>query len=345
MEEVTHLKDLLDLFSTAIGLKINFNKSTVVPMHVPADTIPHCVDILGCKEEGFPQTYLGLPLSNEKLRLNAFAPLTGRPERYLAGWQAALLNHRGRAMLAGDSKTSGAMCLVAWDECTRPKHQRGLGIRDLNIQNDCLLVKLIHRLHTATNSSWATRVREQADIASMIGNMAGTHRCTLQRLLPVYQSIRTVNIGNGNTTSFWNDQWLQIGRLGDIYPTLCSHAVTTSMSVVQVMVTGLRAQLVPRLSVAAHDELEEVSSLLQNVHLSAAEDVSAPAPAPEQVMCAICLDELRQGQLCREVPACRHMFHEACIRMWARKTNSCPLCRVTIVPRTAAWVPAADDMV
>ncbi|CAL5052265.1 unnamed protein product [Urochloa decumbens] len=53
--------------------------------------------------------------------------------------------------------------------------------------------------------------------------------------------------------------------------------------------------------------------------------------AGEPPACAICLDELRQGQLCSEVPACRHVFHEACIRAWARKKNSCPLCRARIV--------------
>jgi hypothetical protein len=58
----------------------------------------------------------------------------------------------------------------------------------------------------------------------------------------------------------------------------------------------------------------------------------------DPVTCPICLDKLRHGQLCSEVPACRHTFHEACIRAWAMKTNSCPLCRVKIVP-------AANDMV
>ncbi|GJN07581.1 hypothetical protein PR202_ga25484 [Eleusine coracana subsp. coracana] len=164
----------------------------------------------------------------------------------------------------------GAKCLVAWDECTQPQHQGGLGIRDLSVQNDCLLVKLIHRLHTATDSSWATWVCEQADIASMMGDMAGTHWSTLQRLRPAYQFIAIVTIGDDNTTSFWNDQWPEIGRLGGVYPTLASHAMTTSRSVAQVMATGLRAQLVPRLSLAALDELEEVSSLaLYNLVMTA----------------------------------------------------------------------------
>ncbi|CAN6164358.1 unnamed protein product [Urochloa humidicola] len=56
--------------------------------------------------------------------------------------------------------------------------------------------------------------------------------------------------------------------------------------------------------------------------------------------CAICLDELRLRQLCSEVPACRHIFHEGCIRAWARKKSSCPLCRAKIVAARHA-----DDMV
>nr|CAB3467720.1 unnamed protein product [Digitaria exilis] len=46
--------------------------------------------------------------------------------------------------------------------------------------------------------------------------------------------------------------------------------------------------------------------------------------------CAICLDELRQGQLCSEAPACRHIFHEG-----AR----------LVLPGAAYGVAAADDMV
>jgi hypothetical protein len=70
---------------------------------------------------------------------------------------------------------------------------------------------------------------------------------------------------------------------------------------------------------------------------------AATEPPP---VCAICLDELRQGQMCSEVPACRHIFHEGCIRVWAKKNNSCPLCRARVVlPRAAFGVAAADDMV
>ncbi|CAL5047188.1 unnamed protein product [Urochloa decumbens] len=56
------------------------------------------------------------------------------------------------------------------------------------------------------------------------------------------------------------------------------------------------------------------------------------------VVCAICLDQLRRGQPCSEVPACRHTFHRDCVGAWARSSNTCPLCRVEIivVPRCDA---------
>lgn len=61
--DVARLRQLLDLFSKATGLRINVSKSTAVPMHVSDEVASQCVQILGCRQEGFPQTYLGLPLS------------------------------------------------------------------------------------------------------------------------------------------------------------------------------------------------------------------------------------------------------------------------------------------
>jgi hypothetical protein len=61
------LKKILDDFANATGLIINFSKSTLVPMTVDAETLASATAVLGCSVEGFPQTYLGLPLSCEKL--------------------------------------------------------------------------------------------------------------------------------------------------------------------------------------------------------------------------------------------------------------------------------------
>jgi hypothetical protein len=65
--------------------------------------------------EGFPQTYLGLPLSCDKLALDAFSPLIAKADRYLSGWRALLLSPAGRLVLVNavlDSLPTHAMAAL-----------------------------------------------------------------------------------------------------------------------------------------------------------------------------------------------------------------------------------------
>lgn len=78
-------KLLLDQFAAVTGLVINFHKSTLVPMHVEGYVLSEITSILGCCVQGFPQSYLGLPLSCDKLRLEDFEPMIAKVDKYLAG--------------------------------------------------------------------------------------------------------------------------------------------------------------------------------------------------------------------------------------------------------------------
>ena len=69
------LKTILDDFSLATGLYINFHKSTFVPMNVSDQVASAMATALGCAQSSFPQTYLGLPISPHKLRVADFQPL------------------------------------------------------------------------------------------------------------------------------------------------------------------------------------------------------------------------------------------------------------------------------
>ena len=139
-------------------------------MNVEASLLQQCISILGCREEQFPQSYQGLLLSHEKLKLSSFTPMISNTNKYLAGWKASLLNTMGRAVLAdsvlgnlliyamgalelpkgaiaalegkhrtfvwtGDEKASGAKCLVAWEQVCVPKENGGLGLKNLSVQN------------------------------------------------------------------------------------------------------------------------------------------------------------------------------------------------------------------
>ncbi|GJN29101.1 hypothetical protein PR202_gb17294 [Eleusine coracana subsp. coracana] len=104
-------------------------------------------------------------------------------------------------------------------------------------------------------------------------------------------------------------------------------------------------------------EEHERAQVPQGVALAALEDSRAAAAAHQrsaevlpyfpyaqeqgresETLCAICVDPLRQGQHCSEVPACRHAFHRDCLDVWARTKGTCPLCRAKIAHGTEVAV-------
>uniref|UniRef100_A0A8I6XTQ4 Reverse transcriptase domain-containing protein n=1 Tax=Hordeum vulgare subsp. vulgare TaxID=112509 RepID=A0A8I6XTQ4_HORVV len=93
------LRWILDLFAVATRLVINFSKRTLVPMHVNLVVLVAIVRSFQCSVGSFPRSYLGLPFSRDKLRLDDFDPLIAKVDRYLVGWRARLLFPAGRLVL------------------------------------------------------------------------------------------------------------------------------------------------------------------------------------------------------------------------------------------------------
>lgn len=62
------------------------------------------------------------------------------------------------------------------------------------------------------------------------------------------------------------------------------------------------------------EELQEITCLYHKVGASTS-------------TCAICLENLRQAEVCRVLPACHHEFHAQCIDPWLSTRLTCPTCR------------------
>ncbi|CAN6206059.1 unnamed protein product [Urochloa humidicola] len=305
--DLQHIWDTLDLFSRFTRLKINYNKSTIVPIHVPEDEAASLQSVLGCQLGGFPQTYLGLPLSCDKLKLSAFSPLIAKADRYLSGWQASFLNPMGRTVLvntvidsqlihsmsvfllpqgvldafdrrrraflwSGEESVSGAQCLVAWEQACLPKHLGGLSIKNIAAQNKCLLLKLLHRLHCPGESAWAAWVRDQISMVALQGDILGSHWQDLTEQLSLYRADTVCEVQNGEATNFWNDRWLSVGRLKESFRLLYTHALHTEISVADVIHDGIACHLVPRLTRAAREELLKLNTVLAQVTLRPGDD-------------------------------------------------------------------------
>jgi len=64
-------------------------------------------------------------------------------------------------------------------------------------------------------------------------------------------------------------------------------------------------------------------------------------PRGSSVLCAVCLEDMRAGEMVRQLPACRHLFHVDCIDAWLRAHRTCPLCRGQLSPESVNTNAAA----
>jgi len=151
-------KNLLQIFGDASGLQTNLQKSSVIPIHCDENIVEVVSQSLQCTTSSFPTTYLGLPISDKKLRRCDLLVWIEKVATKLPGWKASLMNLAGRAVLVcfvltaipiyllvaikvpkwfiraidkirrgflrkGQKEVNGGCCLVAWEKVMRPKKQ------------------------------------------------------------------------------------------------------------------------------------------------------------------------------------------------------------------------------
>lgn len=96
-EELQLTKALLQFFGDASGLHTNLAKSCVIPIQCDTNIVEEAVSgTLQCSTYSFPTTYLGLPISDKKLRKRDLLAWIEKITNKLPGWKASLLNLAGR---------------------------------------------------------------------------------------------------------------------------------------------------------------------------------------------------------------------------------------------------------
>lgn len=169
----------MQTFSESTGLKVNYGKSCLVPINIDNDRASQLAGEFGCLVGSFPFTYLGLPLGITKPQVRDYAPLLCRIERRLSA-SSLFLSYAGRLQLINsvisslptyylcslklpvavieaidkyrkdclwrgcDFKKKGYN-IAAWKLVMKPKDKGGLGIIDLTLQNEALLLKQLDK--------------------------------------------------------------------------------------------------------------------------------------------------------------------------------------------------------
>ncbi|CAN6212194.1 unnamed protein product [Urochloa humidicola] len=95
----------------------------------------------------------------------------------------------------------------------------------------------------------------------------------MRALLPIYQAITTVHLGDGRSTSFWHDVWDGDDSMADRFPSLFIHCKKHHHSVEEIVRDGLERHLVVRLTREAQAELQSINTTIRATALSTAHDV------------------------------------------------------------------------
>jgi hypothetical protein len=296
------LKALLQSYETASGLKVNYNKSQMIPINVTPERMQHLVNTFGCQIGSLPFTYLGLPMGTTKPRIDDLSPIMDRVERRLSAC-STWLSYSGRLQMInsaitpivtytlctikvpkgfienidrarkqclwrGSDDTAKGGNLVAWPTVMQPKEKGGLGITNLRLQNDALLLKQLHKFYNKANIPWVTLIWNkyyEGKVPHECRELGSFWWHDVMRLNVIYRGFARCTLGDGSTVSFWNDLWSDT-LLSSEYPRLYSFAANKSISVQSLMSEqDLENIFFLPLSTQAHEELLSLQDYLHNI--------------------------------------------------------------------------------
>jgi hypothetical protein len=293
------LKELLQIFSSATGLKVNYAKSCLMPVNVDDQQLEMLANVFGCAVGTLPFTYLGLPLGTTRPTVQDLSPIVDQIERRLNA-SARFLDYGGRLQLvnsvlsslpnhylcslkvhktilkiadrsrrhclwAKEEDSSSVNSLAAWSLVCKPKRAGGLGIINFELQNKALLLKQLHKFYCKADIPWVQLVW------SLYTPGKAPHSQSKRglfwwrdvfSLVDTYRGMSSCHIGCGDTVLFWKDNWHDTGLLCDVFPRLYSYCLDEDATVYQVRNTDdLFSLFALPLSVQSFEEFRKMQTL------------------------------------------------------------------------------------
>ena len=189
IEQAGVINMVLNTFCQSSEAKVNKTKSQVFfSKNISARSMKR----IGA-DLGFPITkdlgmYLDMPLLHTRVSQHTYQKIIDKVERRLSGWHASLLSLAGRITLAqtilqailvyamqttslptgiklkidkackkfiwSGNSNQQRMSMVSWDNLCKPKAYGGIRLKDLNVMNKALLMKLSWGVISTKDSLW-----------------------------------------------------------------------------------------------------------------------------------------------------------------------------------------------
>lgn len=145
LEELREIKRILRFFQVMSGLKINFDKSMIFGINIPASFIPLYAQAFGCKQGSLPTKYLGLPLGANPKRISTWQPIVDRMKAQLSKWKSRHLSIGGR------------LALIKSTLCNLPLYYRSIFKIPISVAKS--LEKIQRNFLWGENFIWLTGIR------------------------------------------------------------------------------------------------------------------------------------------------------------------------------------------
>ncbi|RVW23310.1 putative ribonuclease H protein [Vitis vinifera] len=270
-EQVSALSWVLAWFEAASGLRINLDKSVLIPVGEVEDIEELAVE-LGCKIGMLPTVYLGLPLGAHHKAVSIWDGVEERMRKRLAQWKRQYISKGGRITLIkctmaslpiytmslfrmpksvvkrlekiqrdflwGGGSLERKVHLINWEVVCTSKEKGGLGMRRIDSLNKALLGKWVWRFVVEKDNLWRLMIGVkygQEEFGWKTREGRGTYGVGVWKEIMKEAKWCWENIkfkvGKGTRIKFWSDQWCGNERLSHAFPQLYEMAVNKNATV------------------------------------------------------------------------------------------------------------------
>ena len=273
-DELKFISWILMWFEAVSGLKINLNKSEILPIG-PVANMEELASELGCKIGSLPTTYLGLPLGAKHKAQSVWDSVEERFRKRLASWKLHYISKGGRATLIRSSLSSlpiyhlslfrapqkvcarleriqrqflwggsdgvKKVSLVNWATVCTEKKKGGFGIKSFSKMNKALLSKWNWRFANDRNSLWrkiiSSKFGESLDgwhTRDLRGGYGTSLWKEIRKEWPSFFQNAVLSLGGGRRINFWKDVWCGEKALCSKYHSLFNLALNKEAKIADI---------------------------------------------------------------------------------------------------------------
>lgn len=170
------------------------------------------------------------------------------------------------ALWRGREMDARGKALVAWEKCIIPRDKGGLGIKNIKLQNEALLLKHLDKFYNRKDIPWVKLIWQKYYSEGQVPHETTVKSSFWWRDIMSYsdhyKGIAQCKIGDGKTVMLWSDLW-NGHYLQQELPRLYSYAKNIKISVAKYLSNqAIEENFHLPLSMEAHQEWQALSALV-----------------------------------------------------------------------------------